>query len=459
MVLEILDNENEIISKIIAQTNLTREQLEEEISKKQEEYGGLLTRAGAAYSIAKELGVDLALKEEEVKITPINELNETISRASVKGIIKRVFPVKEWGKNGKTGKVGSVILDDGSKEIRVTFWNEQCGLMQGINEGDIVEFRNLVVRKRNDAIELSYGKASQIVFKNKNGKGKIRDAKIERALNKEQDATKFNTRYLKISELEDNQKGVNLYARVIKVFPEREFEVKGRKGKVASLVIMDEESNKIRIVLWDKQAELASKLKPGDVIQVKHGYTRRNSGKLELNLGWKGELLVNPDNAPGLPEIKTYEKGNSGETFTKSKRTNIKDLKAGDRYREIKAVVVQAYDPVLLEVCPKCGARISGKCPKCGVDSKFTVILNCELDDGTGVIRGVFYRDVAERFLGMTGDEIKSGGGYDTNKILGIEKIFRGQVKGNERFNRNEFVVREVVDVDLNEELKLLQGE
>lgn len=437
MVLEILDKEEDIIAKILAKTDMSPEQLEEEMQKKQEEYGGLLTRAGAAYSIAKELGVDLEVKQEEVKTTPISELDGTISRVSVRGIVKKAFPARRWEKEGKEGKIGSIILSENSNDIRIVFWNDHCDLLDKIGEGDEIEFRNLVVRKRDSGVELSYGKASQLIFKNKARKDYAETPKI---------------RYVKLADLKEGQKDVSFFARVVRVFPTKEFEVKGRKGKVASVVVSD--GNEIRLVLWDKQAEWSSKLRPDDVIRVEHAYVRENSGKLEVNLGRKGSISINPENAPELPSIDGFRVETNTST---SQRVKIKDLKAGDKYREIKAVIVQVYEPFLLEICPKCGERVVGKCPKCNAKSTFVLIVNCELDDGTGVIRGVFYRNLAERLLGMKGNEIKANG-YDTNKILGIEKIFRGQVKENERFNRVEFIVREIADVDLNEELKLLQG-
>ncbi|MCD6414918.1 MAG: hypothetical protein J7L23_04820 [Candidatus Diapherotrites archaeon] len=412
MVSEILDNEEGLEEKILAKTSLSKEQLAKEIEKKQEEYGGLLTRAGAAYSIAKDLGVELDIKED-VKLTPIGELDETLRTASISGEVKTVFPAREWAKNKK---VGSLIVSDASGSVRVSFWNDDCKLLDEAREGSRLELRNLMVRKRNE-LELSYGRSSQIVFK-----------------------SKPELNYIKLSALAEGQKNVNFFARVRRVFPKREFSTNNRKGQLASIIVSD--GTDARLVLWDKQADWSEKLHAGDIIRAEGAYVKMNRGALELNLGWKGRIEVNPDGAPELPDVSTSE------------RVKIKELQVGDKYKEIKAVIVQAYKPVPLEVCPKCGKRVSGKCPECGVESITTAILNCELDDGTGVIKGVFYRDIAEQLLGIKRDEPKSIENYDTNKILGEEKIFRGQVKENQRFGRKEFVVREIEDVNLDKELK-----
>ena len=54
MVTHILDDLEGIVQKISQKTGWDRAKIDEEIAKKQEEYGGLLKKSGAAYSIAKE---------------------------------------------------------------------------------------------------------------------------------------------------------------------------------------------------------------------------------------------------------------------------------------------------------------------------------------------------------------------------------------------------------------------
>lgn len=428
MVADVLDNEEGIIDKIITKSSMPREELEDKIIKKKEEYGGLLTTAGAAYSIAKDLGIDLELEGDVVRITQIKELDADLGRASVRGVVTHVFPVKNWEKNGKGGTVASVTLKDSTGETRLTFWNDDCQKLEKLMVGSQIEVQNALTRKRGEIVELSYGRASQLLLK------------------ESPDSPQFEEKLIKLDELEEGMENVNCYAKIVRIFPAKNFERKdGKRGSVANLVIND--GTETRLALWDQNSAWTNKLDPGDTLKIEYAYVRENNGSLELNLGWKGRLIKNPKSAPELPDIKVE----------KSARKNITELKEGDNYKEIRAVVVQAYQPIVFSFCPKCMKKTEGTCQECKVEAKQTLIFNSELDDGTGVIRGVFFRDMAEQFLGITAKEFQEGG-YDINKILGIEKIFQGQTKLNQRFERDEFIVRRIKDIDLDYEIKVLEG-
>jgi replication factor A1 len=238
---------------------------------------------------------------------------------------------------------------------------------------------------------------------------------------------------------------VDCFARVVRVFPAKNFSRSdGRKGAVANIMISD--GTETRLALWDEQSDWAAKLEPGDTVKIEGAYVRDNKGRLELNLGRRGRLVRNPEEAPEI----------AGVDAVPSERKKISELREGDTYKEVRAVVVMAYPPTLFSFCPKCGKKADGRCGECGVDAKQAVMVNSELDDGTGIIRGVFFRNLAEQLLGVTASEFQESG-YDTNKILGIEKIFQGQVKKNQRFERDEFIVRRVKDVDLEAEMRALE--
>src|SRR3989338_4385938 len=57
---DILSNYSLIVERIVNRSDLTEDTVKQRIGAKIQEYGGLLTEAGAAYSLAKELNVSLA---------------------------------------------------------------------------------------------------------------------------------------------------------------------------------------------------------------------------------------------------------------------------------------------------------------------------------------------------------------------------------------------------------------
>jgi ssDNA-binding replication factor A large subunit len=100
---------------------------------------------------------------------------------------------------------------------------------------------------------------------------------------------------LLISHLIPGLNNVTLTGRIVAVFPVRTFE--GVKpGKFASLLIVDSQ-NLLRVMLWNGKADLIESglLQVGQIVRFLKGYTRQDrEGKVELHLGEKGSVEINP---------------------------------------------------------------------------------------------------------------------------------------------------------------------
>lgn len=100
---------------------------------------------------------------------------------------------------------------------------------------------------------------------------------------------------LLIKDLIPGLNDIAVVGRVIAVFSSKAFEGK-RSGKLASLLIADK-SGILRVVLWNNKTSLieSGRIKAGQIIRFLHGYTRENrSGKVELHIGEKGDVKINP---------------------------------------------------------------------------------------------------------------------------------------------------------------------
>lgn len=254
-------------------------------------------------------------------------------------------------------------------------------------------------------------------------------------------------RRLEIKNILPKIRNLNLNARIVNVFPVKEFETKGRKGKVAS-VILGDETGTIRMSLWDQQTEMVEKLKPGMAVEIFGGYTRENSiGGVEIRLSGRGgvKILEQSD----LPEI--------GKMRTEKKeRKSINELREGD-FTEVRAAIVQLFESnFFYDVCPECGGRVrDGKCDEHGeVKPEKAIVLSGVIDDGTGNTRAVFFRDNALKIIGMNMEEVlKKGDSFFSDlDILGKEFLINGRVRRNRMFNRLEFVANNVKDVDIESE-------
>lgn len=104
---------------------------------------------------------------------------------------------------------------------------------------------------------------------------------------------------LKIGDLTAGLSDVSLTGRVIHVFPPRTFERDNNKqGKVLRMILGDK-TGTVVIVFWDDKADhvIASKLKPGKIVRLLHGYSRDRRGNVEVNVGNRGQLFMEPMDA------------------------------------------------------------------------------------------------------------------------------------------------------------------
>jgi ssDNA-binding replication factor A large subunit len=268
--------------------------------------------------------------------------------------------------------------------------------------------------------------------------------------------TKPTVRRIEIKNIVPKIRNLNLRARVSNIFPTKEFESKGRKGKVANVILADQ-TGTIRMSLWDQQTEMIDKLKPGMAVELFNAYTRENiNGGAEVRLSSRGGVKILEDNE--LPKLK--------KAPTKSVRKSIGRLKQGE-FSEIRAAVVQLFETnFFYDVCPDCGSRVRQeddyKCEKHGkVTPSKNIVLSGVIDDGTGNIRAVFFRDNALKLIGMSMDEVleKEDSFFSDLNVLGKEFVMTGRVRKNKMFNRLEFVANNVKEIDIeNESNKLINN-
>lgn len=98
----------------------------------------------------------------------------------------------------------------------------------------------------------------------------------------------MNNTYLKISDLKNGVRRVNLVAMIVKMDTPREISTRYGRTKVANAVIEDS-SGRFTLVLWGENAD---KVKEGDTIKIENGYINEFNGELQLNIGKYGKISV-----------------------------------------------------------------------------------------------------------------------------------------------------------------------
>ena len=135
-----MDNYEKLLERISRSSSLPKEEVERKIEAKKAKLSGLISREGAAQIVAAELGVNL--DQERLKLS---ELIEGMKRANVLGKIIQLNPIREFNKNGRSGKVASFVLADESSNVRVVLWDvNHISLIESgkINENSIIEISN-----------------------------------------------------------------------------------------------------------------------------------------------------------------------------------------------------------------------------------------------------------------------------------------------------------------------------
>jgi ssDNA-binding replication factor A large subunit len=227
-----MDNYESLIERVVRASGKDREEIEGMVDAKRKKLSGLISKEGATQIVSAELGI--SFDEERVKIV---ELVQGMRRANVIGKITRVYPVREFNKNGREGKIGSFLLGDESSNVRVVMWDlHHIELIEEekLKEGSVVEISNSNVR--NGEIHLSG--FSDIKLSNE----KLGKVKKDRS---------FEFGYLK-----DVSPGKNMKTRavIVQSFEPKYFEAKDGSGKKALLnVVLDDGTETIRAVFFGEQ--------------------------------------------------------------------------------------------------------------------------------------------------------------------------------------------------------------
>lgn len=259
-------------------------------------------------------------------------------------------------------------------------------------------------------------------------------------------------RKIQIKELQPALRGIEVLAKVTKIFEVRSFKTANREGRVANLIVADESGN-CRLVLWDEkqlQDVEQGKIKEGAIVKIVNAYVRPNSfGNNEIHLGGQGSWTINPEGET-LEGVKT----------SIAEKKAIKDL-AQDDTVTLVGTIVQIFEPRFYDACPECKKKVLAengtfRCATHGlVQSAPQAVLNFVFDDGTDNIRIVCFRDLVKQVL-----EIEDVSLMKDNpslfrdvqrKVAGKQLQVNGKVNMNTFFNRLEVTANTITEANPKE--------
>ena len=269
-------------------TEVGFEEFEAAVEDKVEQMGGLADDETAAMLIAHEL------RDQEVE--GIADVDPGMDDVKFLAKVQRVGELRTFERDeedAEEGKVINVDVADESGRITITMWD-------GMAE---------------DAVErLETGDTLRVAGRPKDGYNglEVDVDKVEPAPDAEVDVESMDAH--RIEDLSLGLSDVNLAGRVLSADSVRTFDRDdGTEGRVANLSLGDP-TGRIRVTLWDEQADLANEYAAGDTVEVVDGYVRERDGSLELHVGNRGTVEAVDEDIEYVPDTTDVDSLELGET-------------------------------------------------------------------------------------------------------------------------------------------------
>ena len=272
------------------------------------------------------------------------------------------------------------------------------------------------------------------------------------------DRPKKDANLAKIDEITEPKTPTSLECKVIRKYDKVTFSSKtGSEGSVQSMLVGDE-TGVIRLTFWNDQTDLLENVHDGDVLRISNAYTRENSQmpeRIDVHFGQYSSLEVNPDGV----EIKVPEYKSNME-FTEKK---ISELQEGDRNVKVNVLVTDFDIPRFYLACPHTFKKVfqdEGKyiSPEHGEVVPIKVpIVNILVDDGTGTIAAVGFRDRAEQITNLKSEEIVAltedidKYKHFSKQMVGAKLEIAGNLSQNNMTGEPQLLVNQVLLVELQE--------
>ncbi|MCL7474431.1 MAG: OB-fold nucleic acid binding domain-containing protein [Methanosarcinales archaeon] len=239
------------------------------VDEKEAQMAGLADKFTAARLVAISMGIS----DDEKKI---GDVTPDLSKVILVGKVTACSDVRVFNReDGSSGNVANLTLADETGSIRVALWDAAADLVKvgDIVFGDSIQVSGFVREGRN-GLEVSVG----------------RGGKVDKIALSEDIQVRIDP--YKINEVKAGMGNLYLVAKVLDISDPRTFQRKdGSTGKVRNVTLGDA-TGKIKVTLWDENAVILDKIKPGENIEITGGYAKENSfsNQVEINLGNNSSL-------------------------------------------------------------------------------------------------------------------------------------------------------------------------
>ncbi|WP_132059189.1 single-stranded DNA binding protein [Halorussus amylolyticus] len=267
------------------------EEFREAVEEKVAQMGGLADEETAAMLIAHELD------EEGGEVNGIADIEPGMEEVKFAAKVVGIGDLRTFERDGEDdqedGRVLNVEVADETGSVRITFWDKQADA--GVEELEVGEVLRIAGRPKEgyNGVEVNVNQVEP------DGETDI-DVQI-------QDTYRVEDLSLGLSDV--NLRGKVLDTDSIRTFSRDD----GSEGQVSNLKVGDP-TGRVRVTLWDEQAELANEIDAGTSVEVVDGYVRERDGDLELHLGSRGAVEEIDEDIEYVPETADIDGLEIGET-------------------------------------------------------------------------------------------------------------------------------------------------
>jgi len=286
----------------LLESGFSEEELERQVQSKAKEFGGFMSKQGILFIIAKENGIYLQsfdineqlYKEFEEEVDyddftiDISEIKEGMSNIVLLGKILQIYETREFArKDGTPGIVGSFLLGDISQTIKVILWDDKVNITKNkfFRKNELIRIIGGYCRKGRDSnFEVHLGRKSRIVLSpenvSKNVEKKLNNLEYDQ--NKIDSPQKPNS---KIKDLIERYKYIKKVQGLIQIEEFKEVNTKNGEKTFLLKVILSDESNEIRVIIWGMNAiDCLKVLSNGDFVEITNLVVKKNTYKDENEL-------------------------------------------------------------------------------------------------------------------------------------------------------------------------------
>ncbi|RZH69241.1 single-stranded DNA binding protein [Natrinema altunense] len=245
------------------EADVSLEEFREAVEAKVEQMGGLADEETAAMLVAHEVG--------ESEVGGIADIEPGMEEAKFVAKVLSIGEKRTFERDGEDedGQVVNVEVADETGSVRAAFWDDHAeAAIDELEEGQVLRIAGRP-KEGFSGVEISVDNVEPDP-----------DTEID-----VQVSDTYTVEDLSLGLSNVNLVGVLLDTDSVRTFDRDD----GSEGKVSNLVLGDS-TGRVRVTLWDEQADLATELEAGTTVEVIDGYVKDRDGSLELHVGNRGAV-------------------------------------------------------------------------------------------------------------------------------------------------------------------------